>query len=408
MVAKIITGKSIRGALLYNENKVDKGDAQLILASGFAGEIDRMNVQQKLGRFRHLTDLNARAKTNTLHISLNFHADDSLSNDKLRLLASGYMEGIGFGDQPFLVYRHNDSAHPHVHIISTNIQRDGNRISLHDIGKNLSEPTRKALEIKYDLVKAEGRENSLREALKPLVYGERPTRRAISNIVSRVSREYAFGSFAEYKAVLSHFGVHAERGVPGSEMFEKRGLQYFAMDAMGLPRGVPVKASSIYARPTMNNLEKRYLKNVAKKQEHKPALKRKLDELLVRQPSFDEPRFPSLLGEKYISPLWRKSDQGTVYGLTYIDHELKVVMNGSELGKAYSAKAITARFGHEPTRVLRKPEKIKLEIAELERSISPTSLPLLELLTKADNEPLNNLRRKKRRKSRSQSNEIIR
>lgn len=51
MVAKISSGKSIRGMLHYNENKVNDGEASLIMASGFAGEIDQMNFNQKLNRF---------------------------------------------------------------------------------------------------------------------------------------------------------------------------------------------------------------------------------------------------------------------------------------------------------------------------------------------------------------------
>ena len=74
MVAKIITGKSLRGALHYNENKVLEGKAELILASGFAGDIERMNFNQKLHRFENLLMLSPNVKTNTLHISLNFDA----------------------------------------------------------------------------------------------------------------------------------------------------------------------------------------------------------------------------------------------------------------------------------------------------------------------------------------------
>lgn len=62
MVAKIVSGKSARGILHYNENKVSAGVAQLIMASGFAGEIDRMNFGEKLGRFRRLIELNGKVK----------------------------------------------------------------------------------------------------------------------------------------------------------------------------------------------------------------------------------------------------------------------------------------------------------------------------------------------------------
>lgn len=67
------------------------------------------------------------------------------------------MEQIGFSQQNFLVYRHEDSGHSHVHIITTNIQRTGERIDIHGIGYRLCEPARKALEEKYGLISAQGK-----------------------------------------------------------------------------------------------------------------------------------------------------------------------------------------------------------------------------------------------------------
>lgn len=157
MVARIITGRSIRGLLHYNENKVDEGEASLIMASGFAGEIERMNFMQKLNRFNLLTQMKPNVKTNAVHISLNFHSSEKINNQKLQQIASAYMEKIGFGDQPFLVYRHDDSAHLHLHIVSTNITSQRERMELHDIGRKLSEPARKAIEEEFGLVKAESK-----------------------------------------------------------------------------------------------------------------------------------------------------------------------------------------------------------------------------------------------------------
>ena len=58
--------------LHYNENKVAAGEATLLLASGFAGDVGRFSLEQKLQRFQHLTMLNSRVKTNAVHITLNF------------------------------------------------------------------------------------------------------------------------------------------------------------------------------------------------------------------------------------------------------------------------------------------------------------------------------------------------
>jgi hypothetical protein len=70
MVAKIINGKSIRGMLHYNENKVSEDKAHLIMANGFGADIENLIFHNKLQRFDNLTMLNEKVKTNALHICL--------------------------------------------------------------------------------------------------------------------------------------------------------------------------------------------------------------------------------------------------------------------------------------------------------------------------------------------------
>jgi uncharacterized protein YijF (DUF1287 family) len=53
------------------------------------------------------------------------------------------MEKIGFGEQPYLIYKHEDAGHPHIHIVSTTIKADGSRINTHNIGRNQSEKQEK-------------------------------------------------------------------------------------------------------------------------------------------------------------------------------------------------------------------------------------------------------------------------
>lgn len=64
------------------------------------------------------------------------------------------MDKIGFGDQPYLIYQHHDAGHPHIHITSINVQDNGKRIDMHNIGKDKSEPARKEIEEAFNLVKA--------------------------------------------------------------------------------------------------------------------------------------------------------------------------------------------------------------------------------------------------------------
>jgi len=344
MVAKIESGKSIRGILHYNEDKVELGEAALIMASGFAGDIEEMSLIQKLNRFKHLTELNAGVKTNALHISLNFDASDKLDNGKLQQIASEYMERIGFGDQPFLVYRHHDASHPHIHIATINIKRDGQRIDVHGIGYRLSEPARKDLEKKYGLVRAEGRELKQDQSIMPAIYGEKPTKRTISNIVTAVMRQYSYTSFAEYKAILEQFNIKADRGAEDTRMFEKRGLLYAILDHKGEQIGIPVKASSIYGKPTLDELENRFERNREKRKPFKAALKNELDKLFFKFGHISGEILKKELLKCGIDVVFRSNEKGQLYGLTYIDHRNKTVFNGSDLGKAYSAKAMAERF----------------------------------------------------------------
>lgn len=336
--------------LHYNENKITEGEAALIMASGFAGEIDQMNVNQKLNRFVHLQELKPDVKTNAVHISLNFHSSEHIKDELLQEIAAQYMERIGFADQPFLVYRHDDAAHLHLHIVTTNITAQGERIDLHDIGKKLSEPARKAIENEFKLVKAESKLFKVQSGIKPAdlqqaKYGRLPTKRAISNVITAVARDYKFSSLAEYNAVLKGFNVIALRGKEHTAMFEKKGLMYALLDEKGVPVGVPIKASSFYAKPTLRNLEKKFEQNAIKRKPFREALKNRIDKVLLAYDSLTRSRFEQELKSKGIDVLFRESESGQVYGVTFVDHQNKSVFNGSDLGKAYGAKAITGRFG---------------------------------------------------------------
>src|SRR5204863_1765052 len=168
MVAKITVPSSIRKALNYNEQKAKEGKAECIYAHKFLKEAKNLNFYEKLGRFQSLITLNKRASTNSIHISLNFGLEEKLRQEKLVEIARAYMEKIGFGQQPYLVYQHRDAGHPHIHIVSTNIQPDGRRISLHNIGRNQSSTARKEIETNFGLQKAENEEKSKSEEIKPV------------------------------------------------------------------------------------------------------------------------------------------------------------------------------------------------------------------------------------------------
>ncbi len=408
MVAKIKSGKSIRGVLQYNEQKVKEGMAQCIGATGFGLEADDLNFYQKLARFEKLLEKNPRVKTNALHISLNFDPSEKFSKEKLMELAETYLGKIGFGEQPYLVYQHHDAGHPHIHIATVNVQADGQRIDLNNLGRNQSEKARKEMEIDYGLVKAEGRKQQqqlmdiIGLKLEKLTYGKQQTKRAISNIVGKVMGSYKFSSLAEYNAVLGCYGVMASRGAEGTKMFQGRGLSYQALDKKGQPMGASVKASAIYGKPTLDALEKKFEKNKALKQRYRAMLKLSIDRAVQAFPK-NRATLMAKLKQQEISVIYRINAEGRTYGLTFVDHRHQLVMNGSQLGKAYSLKGLEQRLGWQ------QQAAHKMQPLTINPTTSTDGMPksiakenLWEILLKTPEEfsvvPLAFKKRKKRRK----------
>ena len=348
MVAKITTPKSIEAALNYNEKKVQKGNAFCLHAANYLKYAKDMNFYQKLNGFERLNTLNERATTKTLHVSLNFDPSEKLAENKLLQIASDYMEKIGFGNQPYLVYKHEDAGHPHIHIVSTTIKQDGSRINTHNIGRNQSEKARKEIEKMYGLVKAERQQQLPKPGIKPVdvekaIYGKSETKRSISNVVSAVFSQYKFASLPEFSAALKQFNIVADRGKEEGRIYKNRGLVYRILDVKGNKAGVPIKASSISCKPILDNLEKKFTANEAAKESLKPFVKVKLDDCLSQSPSTMKELMEHLV-QKNIYTVLRQNPEGRLYGITFVDNQNKVVFNGSDLGKGYSAAALQSKL----------------------------------------------------------------
>ncbi len=347
MVARINSAKSIAKALNYNEQKLKQGKAECLRAFNFIKDTDRLSFYDKLRHFERLTSLNERTVTHCLHISLNFDPSERLSNTQMEEIAKKYMEKIGFENQPYLVYRHHDAGHPHIHIVSTNIQRDGRRISLHNLGRNQSEKARRAIEQEFGLVKAECRKLVESLKLKPLNaqklnYGKSETKRALSNILGVVVNQYKYTSLAELNAALKLYNVTADRGEEGSRLQKFKGLHYRVLDENGSKTGVPIKASSIYFKPTLQFLEKKFAENKSMRMDLKQHLKTSIDWILAKKALPMADLIKSLEKER-ISTVLRQNKEGFVFGITFVDHQTKSVFNGSDLGKQYTAAALQKR-----------------------------------------------------------------
>ncbi|MEB2776487.1 relaxase/mobilization nuclease domain-containing protein [Algoriphagus sp. D3-2-R+10] len=347
MVAIIKTSTSLRRPFHYNENKIKQGVAELLFAQNYPIKNAEQTAELRLKYLLKLASLNPRTGVNAVHISLNFAPGEEFETKKLQHISREYMKGIGFENQPYLVYRHTDAGHPHLHIVTTNIALDGKRIPLHNIGRLKSEPTRKAIEKEFGLVPAESQKQGLfipkPVSISRLDYGKSETKRAIGNVLQHVLKSYKFTSLPELNAVLNQYRIVADRGREESRIFKKRGLVYRVMDEQGNNVGVPIKASSFYFKATLNSIESKFESNEMKRKNHIKSIRSAIDLTLVKMSEKSLDEVIKSLEKQGIVTIKRENQEGRLYGITFVDHRTKCVFNGSALGKNYSAKGLMDR-----------------------------------------------------------------
>lgn len=379
MVIRIKTGRSIKGVLNYNEQKVQKGVAEIVLASGFSTEVEEMTFSQKLRRFEQLIQRKEKTKTNAVHISLNFPPEENPNTETLQKIATDYMQRIGFGEQPYVVYQHHDANHSHIHIVTTSIRVKGKPINLHNLAKLKSEPARKALEQEYGLIQAESRKRIDPFTPTPVnpqaaTYGLSETKATISNIVREVTANYKFTCLEELNAILRQYNVTAYRGAVGSRQYVNRGLSYSMVDRDGYKIGVPIKASSIYTSPTLNNLEKKFERNKLKKIPYKKFVQGKLDSVVTRSSTLE-----GLIGglqQKNIQCHFERSEKGEIRSIYFIDPFNRTIYEAGELG--YTLESLFSNLKYR--KASKTPDTSLKDLATLERFKMDISLEIVKSL----------------------------
>lgn len=416
MVAIIKTGHSIRRTFHYNENKVNEGVAQLLLAQNYPMEQLAMTASHRLNMLLKTAERNANVSRNSVHISLNFAPGETLDSENLKAIATEYMEAIGFGSQPYLVYQHHDAAHPHIHIATTLIDQKGKAIRMQNIGKTKSETARKDIEQRYGLVSAEQHKKSLFRLpplnVEKIVYGKTETRRAIANILTNLLEKYKYTSLTELNSLLKLYNLEAYIGSETSRLLQYNGLLYRLLNKDGQPVGIPIKASLFHNRPTLTYLEKQFLLNHAARKPHTDRIKNAVELALKNQKTSTIQQLSVKLKKAGIDVIARHNSEGRMYGITYVDHFTKCVFNGSTLGKQYSANAIHAHLTAARSKDLHAEKPIEqVPFTSFETSTEIKTPELLSILLEPEYSseqvpfPLRPKRKKKKKRNNNNPNQ---
>jgi hypothetical protein len=336
MRPKITTSHNIARSIFYNEQKVQLGVAERLVAANFLKECPKLTTEDIIQRFQRRMELNDRVTTN-LHITLNFDPQDKIPVERMVPVMHLYMKEIGFGEQPWVGWGHNDAGHPHCHIVTTHVKRDGDPIDLYKIGEDRSEKARQKIEAEFNLVTGEMKKQQRlarglvrQEFACRVEYGREPLTRSISDVLEHVTEQFKYTSFDELNAILRHYNVEADRGQPGTRLYENGGLLYRALDENGHSIGRPLKASFFDCKPTLDKLEQRFVQNLSFKQEQKERIEAKMCMAVTFHPD-DPDGVRSSLSRDGLELSVSCDMEGNCTGITVVDFGRRVVFSGEEL-----------------------------------------------------------------------------
>lgn len=344
MVAKISSGSSLFGALSYNQEKVDEGLANVLFSQNIIRTVDgSYNISSCMRSFEPYLSANSNTKNPVIHASLNPHPDDVLTDEQLSNIAQEYVTKLGYGKQPYLVYKHEDIDRAHIHIVSVRVDETGKKINDSFERKRSKEITR-GLEKKYDLLPAEKKHYSEELPIKPINLKSGNVKKQIAGTVKALMQSYQFQSIHEYRVLLALYGITVEevkgevRGKPYN------GLIYSALNKKGEKVGNPFKASLIGKAVGYNALQKHFVssKKNLKENDFKSPTKDSVAAAIKK--SKNQKSFEKELAKRGISVVFRENDDKRIYGVTFIDHQQKTVLNGSKLGKEFSANTLHELF----------------------------------------------------------------
>ena len=344
MVAKINVGTSLYGALAYNGLKVNEGEGKLLAVNKvFDDGSGRVDIARAVEDFRRYMPENVRTRNKVIHISLNPHPDDRLTDMEMEQLAREYLEKLGYGDQPFLIFKHEDIGRHHLHIVSVNVDERGRRLNKDFIHRRSKRITTE-LERKYGLHPADRRQHRHDNPLQKVDVSQGDVKRQVANTAKAVMAAYKFQTMGEYRALLSLYNVTVEEARGNVDGREYHGLVYSVTDGRGNKVGNPFKSSLFGKSAGYEAMQKKFVRSRSEIKDRKLADMTKRTVLSVLQGTYDKDRFVSQLKEKGIDTVLRYTDEGRIYGATFIDHRTGCVLNGSRLGREFSANALQEHF----------------------------------------------------------------
>lgn len=364
MIAKIGRSGNLYGALAYNNLKVQHENGEILLAHKIIETADgRYSVSQLAQSFAPYLIANRNTEKHTLHISLNPDPKDQVSDDLYREMAEEYMREMGYGEQPYIVFKHTDIDRSHIHIVSVCVDEQGKKIS-DKFEKVRSMKVCRELEKKHGLIPATDKEHKQNDKIfHPVDYRSGNIKSQMASVVRHLPNYYRYRTLGEYNALLSLFNITTEKVEGELHGQVKRGLLYFPLNEKGARAGHPFKASLFGKNAGLPALEAHFAKCKTRLKDSPIKQTLKSAVTLALRSTDNEREFKKQLAKQGINVVVRRNDTGRIYGMTFIDHNSKSVWNGSRLAKELSANTFNDYWNNDVKPRIEEPVLPRLKVS---------------------------------------------
>lgn len=304
--------------------------------------------------------LNSHVKKPVIHISLNPSQKDILSEEQMTVLAQEFMEKFGYGNQPYMVWLHEDINRKHMHIVSVRINEKGEKID-HNREAVRAQNICREMEAKYGLHPTLG-EHGEREllSLQKVDYPKGNVKAQVKHTARTLLECYNCHSLAEYNTLLNLYNVTVYEVRGSVDGKEYHGIMYGALDDDGRQVGTPFKSSKFGKVLGYKALQKKFTASTKKVKKDKLAERTRQEIIKAMQDIGTKENFVRRLKDADIEVVYRINPEGRLYGITFIDHTTRAVFNGSRLGKAFSANVSNELFNNpdaDRERLIPQPEQ---------------------------------------------------
>lgn len=265
----------------------------------------------------------------------------------MTVLAQEFMEKFGYGNQPYIVWLHEDINRKHMHIVSVRINEQGEKID-HNREAIRAQNICREMEVRYGLHPTLGEHGERKlVSLQKVDYPKGNVKMQVKHTARTLLECYNFHSLAEYNTLLNLYNVTAYEVRGSVNGKEYHGIMYGALDDDGQQQaGTPFKSSKFGKVFGYEALQKKFAASVEKVKRDNLAERTRKEVVKAMQDIGTKEDFAHRLKEADIEVIYRINPEGRLYGITFIDHTTRTVFNGSRLGKAFSANVFNELFNN--------------------------------------------------------------